>query len=195
MFIAHRGVVNKTTKENSLEAFNLAIKDDYYAGFELDIYTSLDGYFVVNHNPIVGGKLIWKTKRKDLQKRGIIDLEEVLKLDTDKVILIEIKDINIDIDKLTKLLNKYSYKKIYVMSFFNSVIRQFKNHKFKVGVLNYILNTEVDYKYNFIGLLYDIVTVNLIEAYKREGIEVFIYAINKRDKYLFQGVYYIVDNW
>ena len=194
MFIAHRGLVKKGIKENTIDAFQKAIDSDIYAGFELDIYTSKDKEFVVHHDPLLDGKLIWNYSYKELKKKNVAKLEDVLKLNTDKIILIEIKDINIDINKLTKLLNKYKKKNIYVMSFFNSVIKKFENQSFKIGVLNYILNSSSTYHYDFIGILYDVASKHLIESLKKLKIEVFLYALSKKDKYLFKDVYYIIDN-
>ncbi|MCM1053686.1 MAG: hypothetical protein NC483_06920 [Ruminococcus sp.] len=195
MLIAHRGLVKDDIKENSLEAFKAAINSSKYAGFELDIYTSKDKEFVVNHDPLVEGKFIWNMTYKELKKKGIIKLESVLKLNTSKIILIEIKDINIDIIKLTKLLDKYSNKKIYVMSFFNSVIRKFKERTFKIGILNYVLNSTSIYPYDFMGILYDVANYHMINSLQKLNIEVFLYALNKHDKYLYNNVYYIVDDW
>ena len=194
MLIAHRGLVKKGVIENTLPAFLGAIKSEKYTGFELDIYTSLDGTFVVHHDPLLDGKFIWKYNYKELRKKGVLKLIDVLRLNTDKIILIEIKDININIEKLTKLLNKYKNKKIYVMSFFNSVIKKFKNPTFKVGVLNYILNSTSEYTYDFIGILYDVATNHMIESLQKMNIEVFLYALNKKDKYRFKDVYYIIDD-
>lgn len=194
MLIAHRGLVKDGVVENTLPAFIGAIKSDKYAGFELDVYTSKDHEFVVYHDPIIDGKLIWKYKYSELKKKGVIKLNDVLRLNTNKIILIEIKDINIDVDKFSTLLNKYKHKNIYVMSFFNSVIRKFKNPAFKVGVLNYLLNSTAEYKYAFIGILYDVATKHMINSFKELNIEVFLYALNKKDKYIFDDVYYIVDD-
>ena len=195
MFIAHRGKVNKIAKENTIPAFLGAINSKDYVGFELDIYTSLDQEFVVHHNPLVDGKFIWKYPVKELQQKGVIKLIDVLKLETDKIILIEIKDFNLDTTKLTKLLNKYSDKKIYVMSFFNRVIAKIKDNKFKIGVLNYVLNSKDDYTYDFIGILYDIASYHLIESFQKLNIEIFLYALNKKDKYIYKDVYYIIDDY
>ena len=196
MFIAHRGLVTKNIKENTLASFNNAIYSSKYSGFELDIYTSKDKEFIVYHNPLLKGKFIWSYTYQELKEMGIIKLTDVLKLKTNKIILIDIKDFNIDTIKLTKLLNKYNVNNnIYVMSFFNKVIAKFQNNNFKIGVLNYILNSEIDYHYDFIGLIYDIVTLNMIKSFKDLNIEVIIYAINKKDKYLYSNVYYIIDNF
>lgn len=194
MFIAHRGLVKDGVVENTIPAFLGAIKSDKYAGFELDVYTSKDKEFVVYHDPLIDGKLIWKVSYKELREKGVIRLVDVLRLNTNKIILIEIKDINIDIDKFSKLLNKYKDKNIYVMSFFNSVIRKFKNPTFKVGVLNYLLNSTTEYTYNFIGILYDVATKHMINSFRKLNIEVFLYALSKKDKYIFDDVYYIIDD-
>ncbi len=194
MFIAHRGLVKKGIIENTLPAFMNAINSSKYIGFELDVYTSKDGIFVVHHNPILDGKFIWKQTYKELKQLGVIKLIDVLRLNTDKIILIDIKDINLNVGKFTKLLNKYQDKKIYVMSFFNSIIKQFKNPTFKVGILNYVLNSTANYTYDFIGILYNIATIHLIESLKKLNIEVFLYALSKKDKYSFKDVYYIIDN-
>ncbi len=194
MFIAHRGIVNKGVLENSLEAFKLAINDDRYVGFELDIYTSKDKEFVVHHNPLIDNKFIWNYTYKELKEKGVIKLEDVLKLKTNKIILIDIKDIKIDIKKFSKLLTKYQDKKIYVMSFFGSVIKKFNNVSFKVGVLNYVLNSSSTYNYDFMGVLYDVASDHLIESLRFNKIEVFLYALNKKDKYKYKNVYYIIDS-
>ncbi len=193
MLIAHRGIFNEVVKENTIPAFLGAINNPDYAGFELDIYTSSDKVFVVNHDPLVNGKFIWKQPYKELKKRGLIKLEDVLKLKTNKIILIEIKDINIDTIQLTKLLNKYKTKNIYVMSFFNSVIKKINNNLFKIGILNYILNSTTTYNYDFMGILYDVASPHLINSLKKLNITVFLYAINKKDKLSYPDIYYIVD--
>ena len=150
MLIAHRGIFNSVVKENTIPAFLGAINNSLYDGFEFDIYTSKDGEFVVHHDIILDGKFMWKYTYKELKKKGIPKLEEVLKLKTDKILLIEIKDVNLDVEKFTKLLNKYKSKNIYVMSFFTSVIKKFKSRTFKIGILNYILNSSNLYPFDFI---------------------------------------------
>lgn len=193
MLIAHRGVISSTVKENTIPAFLGAINDAKYSGFELDVYTSKDNEFVVHHDPLIDSKFIWHYTLKELQQKGVVKLENVLKLATTKIILIEIKDINLDVTKFSKLLSKYKNKNIYVMSFFPSVIKKFSNHTFKVGVLNYILNSTSDYHFDFLGILYDVASFHLIDSLKKLNIEVFLYALNKKDKLIYDDVYYIVD--
>lgn len=194
MLIAHRGLVTKSAKENTIAAFLGAIHNPDYQGFELDVYTSKDNIFVVHHSPLVDGKFIWHETYKDLKKKGLIKLEDVLKLKTSKLILIEIKDINLNINKFTKLLKKYRHQNLYVMSFFNSVIKKFINPPFKVGILNYLLNSTSSYTYDFIGIIYDIATPHLIASLKKANIEVFLYALKPEDQYIYVDVYYIIDD-
>lgn len=193
MLIAHRGLVKKGIIENTLPAFLGAINSSKYAGFELDVYTSKDNVFVVHHDPLINGKFIWNQTYKELRKKGVIKLVDVLRLKTDKIILIEIKDVNIDIVRFSKLLAKYQDKNIYVMSFFNSVIKKLKSPSFKIGILNYILNSKAEYTYDFIGILYPIANDHMIASLKESNIEVFLYGISKNDPLLWEDIYYIVD--
>lgn len=193
MLIAHRGLVKKGITENTLPAFLGAINSPKYAGFELDIYTSKDNVFVVHHDPLINGKFIWNQTYKELRKKGVIKLVDVLRLKTDKIILIEIKDVNIDIVRFSKLLAKYQDKNIYVTSFFNSVIKKLKSPSFKIGILNYILNSKAEYTYDFIGILYPIANDHMIASLKESNIEVFLYGISKNDPLLWEDIYYIVD--
>ena len=94
MLIAHRGIFNSIVKENTIPAFLGAINNSDYVGFELDVYTSSDGEFIVNHDPLVDGKFIWKYTCKKLKKKGLVKLEDVLKLKTNKIILNEPDTLN-----------------------------------------------------------------------------------------------------
>ena len=54
LVIGHRGVSSRR-RENSLEAFTLAASDGPYCcdGVELDVHTTVDGQFVVIHDPFL----------------------------------------------------------------------------------------------------------------------------------------------
>lgn len=187
--IAHRGL-KKVYKENTIEAFKSALDNDY-AGFECDIRQTLDKKYVICHDPIYKGKLIRNTDYKNLN--NLITLEDVLNISTNKMILIDIKDPLIDIE----LFNSYIEKKdnIYVISFHNSIIKRLDkiNKKYHVGLLNYILNSNNNEKdYDFICLLNDFVTEDLIKVYEKLNKKIFIYGITKKIDYL-KYPYYIVD--
>ena len=108
----------------------------------------------------------------------VCSLDSILKINTDKIILLEIKDFNMDVKKLIKLLNKYK-RNIMLMSFDTNIIKKIKslNTKYKLGVLNYIINSDSDYDFDFICLL-DIISNNfIINSFKKRNIEVLIYGV------------------
>lgn len=181
-FIAHRGLKEKGMKENSIEAFESAINSVHYAGFECDVRTTKDKKFVIIHNPIKQNEIISLTDYKDLKEKYQIPLlEEVLKLKSDKIFLLEIKEPNLDVDLFLNLLDSYKGKNIYLMSFHNSVIKKLRREErfYKLGVLNYVLNSEEEYKdYDFICLLEAIVTPKLVHYFETKKIETFLYGIH-----------------
>ena len=81
------------------------------------------------------------------------------------------------------------------MSFFNRVIASFHNPSFKIGVLNYVLNSTTSYNYDFIGLIYDVATPLMLSYFKKNNIEIFLYALSKKDKFIYSDVYYIIDSF
>lgn len=195
--IAHRGL-KKEAKENTLKAFEKSINNSFYDGFECDVRTTKDHVFVICHNPIYKGKIISLTEYKDLKKEHLPTLESVLKLKTNKIIMLEIKEINCDINRLSMLLQKYDYQNIYVMSFYNKVINNLlkKDLKIKVGVLNYVLNSENSYQnYDFICLLENIMTPNLENYFTSQQKEVFIYGIHNLENLTkeYKKSYFITD--
>lgn len=196
MFIAHRGKVTSNVNENTISAFQNAIYDNNYQGFELDIRTTKDKKLVVVHDFFSDGNLISKTNYQDLNK-DIPLLEDVLKLPTDKIILIEIKEKDIDIFKLNSLLEKFKIQNLYVMSFFSEPIKKLLELKpsYKCGILNYLFNSEISYQeYDFIVLLDSTLTLNLIDYFHNRKLEVFSYGIIKPDFPYANDVFYIVDD-
>ncbi len=196
-FIAHRGLRTKEIKENTMEAFKNAIQNKKIDGFEFDIRKTLDGKFVVHHNAFVKTDLIkWKTYKYLKKKYNLPLLCEVLELNTDKIMLVEIKDKNFPYKKLIKTLNQYRNKNVYVMSFHNKVIEKLKKKGVyvKLGILNYILNSEEDYNLDFICLLNNLTTPHLIKEYEKRNVEVFLYGvINENNDLWYQNGTYIID--
>lgn len=196
-FIAHRGLRSDTIKENTLAAFHNAIDSKIMDGFELDVRETKDKCFVINHNAFIKNDLIKLKKYRYLKNNySLPTLSDVLKLDTYKIIMVEIKDISINYSRFVKLINKYQNKNIYIMSFHNRVINKLKNYKIKakLGVLNYILNSEDEYNLDFICLLNNLASDEIIKEYKKREIEVFMYGVINEEKDLFyENVYYILD--
>lgn len=188
--IAHRGLWNKTIKDNSYEALKNGLESNKYIGIECDIRTTCDNKFIIYHNILYKGNLVRNTYYKEMKDISL--LEDLLKIKTDKILLLEIKENDINKTKLLKLLNKYSHN-YYLMSFNNKVIEELKNlnSKYKYGVLNYVLNSDADYNLDFICLL-DIVANDIIVAnFKKRGIDVIIYGTIKIKK----DVKYIIDDY
>lgn len=187
--IAHRGIWNKTVKDNSYKALLDGLNSEKYIGIECDIRTTLDKKFIVYHNILYKGNLVKNTYFKDMQ--GILLLEDLLKINTDKLLLLEIKENDIDKKRLLRLLKKYN-RNYYIMSFNTNVIKDLKkiDNKYKYGVLNYILNSDADYNLDFICLLDKVATNNIINNFEKRGIEVIIYGTIKVNK----NVKYIVDD-
>ena len=188
--IAHRGLWNKTIKDNSYEALKNGLESNKYIGIECDIRTTCDNKFIIYHNILYKGNLVRNTYYKEMKDISL--LEDLLKIKTDKILLLEVKENDINKTKLLKLLNKYNHN-YYLMSFNNKVIEELKNlnSKYKYGVLNYVLNSDADYNLDFICLL-DIVANDIIVAnFKKRGIDVIIYGTIKIKK----DVKYIIDDY
>ena len=188
--IAHRGIWNKKVKDNSYEALKNGLLSNKYIGIECDIRTTLDKKFIIYHNTLYKGNLVRNTNYKDM--KDILLLEDMLKIKTDKILLLEIKEREIDKNKLLKLLNKYN-RNYYIMSFNNNIIFELRklNKEYKYGVLNYILNSKSDYDLDFICLLDKIAKDYIINNFEKRGIEVIIYGTIKIKK----DVKYIVDDY
>ena len=188
--IAHRGIWNKKVKDNSYEALKSGLLNNKYIGIECDIRTTLDKKFIIYHNTLYKGNLVRNINYKDM--KDIILLEDLLKIKTDKILLLEIKEREIDKNKLLKLLNKYK-RNYYIMSFNNNIIFEIRklNNKYKYGVLNYVLNSKSDYDLDSICLLDGIANDYIINNFEKKGIEVIIYGTIKIKK----DVKYIVDDY
>ena len=189
-YIAHRGIWNEYVKDNSYKALYDGLFSSKYIGIEADIRVTKDNVFIIYHDPLYNGKLVKNTYYKEMN--DVCTLDSILKINTDKIILLEIKDFNMDVKKLIKLLNKYK-RNIMLMSFDTNIIKKIKslNTKYKLGVLNYIINSDSDYDFDFICLL-DIISNNfIINSFKKRNIEVLIYGVINNTE---DATYIIDDN-
>lgn len=188
-FIAHRGIWNDSVKDNSYQALYNGLLSEEYIGIETDVRVTKDNVFVIYHDPLYNGKLVKNVYYKDMV--DVCRLEDILKIKTDKIILLEIKDFNMDVKKFIKLIEKYK-RNVMIMSFSTLVINKIKtlNTKYKLGVLNYIINSDSNYDYDFICLL-DIISNNfVIERLKKRNIEVLIYGVID----ILEDATYIIDD-
>ena len=188
--IKHRGISNDTIKENTYDAIKMALDDKRYVGVEFDVRETRDGEFIIYHDPMYNGKLISEYLYNELPK-FMPKLKMILQIKSNKMFLVELKNIN-HIEKLITLLKKYNNKKIYVMSFSNSLIDKIniKDRNYKIGVLNYVLNTNKDTKkLDFICILNSLLNDDIINLLK--DLEIFSYGIFEKMKY--DNIYYITD--
>ncbi len=188
--IKHRGISNDTIKENTYDAIKMALDDKRYVGVEFDVRETRDGEFIIYHDPMYNGKLISEYLYNELPK-FMPKLKMILQIKSNKMFLVELKNIK-HIEKLITLLKKYNNKKIYVMSFSNSLIDKINisDRNYKIGVLNYVLNTNKDTKkLDFVCILNSLLNDDIIKILK--DLEIFSYGIFENMKY--DNIYYITD--
>lgn len=189
-YIAHRGIYNKNVSDNSYKALYDGLLSYKYIGIETDVRVTKDNVFILYHDVLYKGKLVKNVFYKDMV--NVSKLEDILKINTDKIILLEIKDFDIDVKKFIKLINKYN-KNIMIMSFDVNVIKKIKKitSKYKLGVLNYVLNSDSDYNFDFICLLDIIATDYVIESFKKRNIDILIYGVVNDNR----NLTYIIDDY
>lgn len=188
MFIAHRGLYNDSIKENTIEAFDNAFNSGY-DGIELDVRLTKDSVPVVIHDSFLSRVFDMKGLVRDynyseIKDIGIPSLEEVLNKYCNRVIIIELKE---KIDIIRYLNNNNIY---YISSFNYDYVSCFsKSNNYKLGVINYVFNSGIDYsKLDFIMILDTIYNKRL---FKFNGLEIVIYGVvgninsyNKELKYV-----------
>lgn len=182
MLIAHRGLYdNKKIKENTIKAFDKALQNGF-DGFETDLRQTKDGKIVLMHDPIISRVsdsfgLVKNMEYSKLKKKfkDITTLEDIINKYQNQIIFLELKD-KIDITKHLNNNNTY-----YITSFNYNYIKDLPKGNYKRGVLNYVFNTNIDYKnLDFIMILSDLITDKIYEFYTNQNIEVVLYGINKR---------------
>ena len=189
-YIVHRGIYNKNVSDNSYKALYDGLLSYKYVGIETDVRVTKDNIFILYHDALYKGKLVKNIFYKDMV--NVSKLEDILKINTNKIILLEIKDFDIDVKKFIKLINKYN-KNIMIMSFDVNVIKKVKKitNKYKLGILNYVLNSDSDYNFDFICLLDIIATDYVIESFKKRNIDVLIYGVVNDNR----NLTYIIDDY
>ena len=191
MFIAHRGLFDDNIKENTIEAFDNAFNNGY-EGIEFDVRLTKDKIPVILHDSFlsrvfgVKGLLRNYTYQELLDKKiEIPKLEDVISRYNNKVMIIELKE-KVDITKYIK-----DKRNLYYISSFNYDYISYLNKSsyYKLGVINYILNSGIDYsKIDFIMVLDSIYSKKI---FKLKDIEIIIYGVigninsyNKELKYI-----------
>lgn len=161
---------------------------NYIDGVELDVRITKDNKIIIFHNPFVKNKLINHQTLKQIKKinigtkqkpQKISTLNEFLKnIKTNKIILIEIKNITKNYKictELLKIISKYKLN-IYICSFNEDLIKYINYHK-KAIIVGYGQNIKKlyhNYDFNMVSILYKDVIKNQKET--------FIFTINNYKK-------------
>ncbi len=199
--IAHRGY---KYKENTIKAFDATYNDDDFIGIELDVRQTKDKKLVVLHDRFINRVSNGSGFVKDLTYKELLNynfgtsknvskiplLKDILKKYDKKLLLVEIKDSNIDVNTLNSLLNKH--KNIYVMSFDRKYMYSLLklNRKYKVGYLNYAVNSnDADYEFDFIAFNKNLITDKVIESFFENKTLLFVWGLFKKNKVLFNLKY------
>ena len=194
MFIAHRGLYNNNIGENTIRAFDNAFKEGF-SGIEFDVRLTKDNIPVIIHDSFIsrvsnGVGLVNSFTYKELLKYNfgkkyhdkIPKLTEVIKRYHNKVMIIELKE-KINIDKYLDTNNNY-----YISSF---NFKYLKNVKNKRGIINYVLNNNYQ-NINFIMILYLMINDQIINYYKKNGVEVIAYGVLKNKTKFKYKIKYII---
>ncbi len=204
--IAHRGYKTEFIKENTMEAFTNAANNEF-VGIEFDVRKTRDGKLVILHDATIertsdGRGLVRNMTYDELSRYNFGSKEvpssipmlcDVLKSYFGMLKLVELK-CEVDLDEVLE----YVDEKTYFMSFDNGLIKRLKKRhpELKCGLLNYVLNSTVDYDYEMICLLDMVATDEIVMKFLKRGIKVFIYGIVGKIDYIrdYEGLYYIVEH-
>lgn len=211
MIIAHRGLVSNEIKENTLESFLNAIRNGY-DGIELDIRKTKDNKIVCLHDAFInrtsnGSGYIKNYSYKNLKKYNfgtkkhpskIPLFKEVLENIKNSTIIIEMKD-DFTKEELENVLKYNKTNQILICSFFKHHLENIKDLNVPKGLINYLLNSEIDYnKYDFYLLYYKYYNDKFLNKLNKLNKELFLYGIKdykniKNTKYYNPYLNYIVD--
>lgn len=145
-YIVHRGITSKKNSDNSYTAIKRAIYDKESIGVEFDIRLTKDKKIVLSHDSILDINYIENMNYKDIIKhKYLTTLDKILDINTNKILLIDIK-----VNNNYKLLGdtlldtlKNTDKNIYLMSFNKKIIKYLnKKTKYKKGIISFF------YRYN-----------------------------------------------
>ena len=205
--ISHRGLDNHIYSENSLKAIESVLNKDYIDGIEIDVRMTKDKKIVLIHDPVIdlisnGSGIVKYMNFDDLNKyqygkskESIITLDNLLDIiNTDKIILIEIKEFGNDfinlVDETIKIISKHNLN-IYISSFnyrlLNYVKSKYKNVKCGL-IIGYGLNL-IHFKNN---LDFNIVSYHYYKQVDSSKLT-FIFNLDKNNYELNHNAYLVTD--
>lgn len=136
-YIIHRGITSDSVSENSYRSIKRAIRDYYSLGVEFDIRLTKDNKIILAHDSVLGFNKIENMYYKDIIKiKYFTSLDTILDIDTNKILLIDIKTSNnykVFGDVLIKHLENCN-RNIYLCSFDRKILKYLRNKsKYKLG--------------------------------------------------------------
>ena len=206
--IAHRANNNHGFSENSWNAINECLNSNYIDGIEIDVRITKDKQLVLIHDPIIdfisdGHGIVKYMTLDELKKykygksqESLVTLKDILKINSNKILLIELKEIGNDyillIDELINLVKTYSNINIYVCSFNFQLLNYLKNNypNIKCGlIIGYGLNKlNINNKFDFL-----IVSSNNLHLLNKKEC-VFIFGIKEKDLKKIKKEVYLITN-
>lgn len=199
-YIIHRGITSTNIEENSYEAIKKAIRDKNTVGVEFDIRLTKDHKIVLSHDSLINLESIEQMNYLDIiKKKYLTTLDRVLSINTNKILLIDIKIKN-NYKKFADTLIKYLYnykRNIYLCSFNKKVINYLqKKTKYKVG---YILFNYKNNNSDFIMVNYN--NTSNHKLINIDNKEIFLWTINNNkelnkviNKFTNINKYYLIIN-
>lgn len=187
-YIIHRGLTSNKNKENSYLSIKKAILDKNSSGVEFDVRLTKDNEIVLSHDSIIGINYIENMNYIDIINHKLLTtLDRILSIDTDKILLIDIKVNNnykLFGNILLKKINN-SNRNIYLMSFNKKIIKYINNKtKYKKGIISFYYRNN---KYPITILNYKTICQKKLKNIKNKIIFLWTFsnikeAINFKDK-------------
>lgn len=176
-YIIHRGITSDKVKENSYKAIKKAVIDNNCIGVEFDIRLTKDNKIVLSHDSLIGLNYIENMNYFDIVKESYLTtLNKILAIDTNKILLIDIK-INNNYKLFGDTLIKYlkdCNRNIYLCSFNKKIIRYLKG-KTKYKIANILFSYKKKYG-DFVMINYKGISNRRIVKAKNK--EIFLWTIN-----------------
>ncbi len=185
--IAHRGFWRAGATENSVLAVQYAINANLY-GAEVDVYETIDGVIIVNHDANCNGFNLSTSLYYDIDSKCDVptleDFLSILRNNANFKLVIEIKFVH-DVMSILRLIDKYQiHDQIEFLSFnrlFCEAIIQ-ANPKYRVGYLGDDLTPQYLYDngYDIINSSYNVYLRNpeIIRESQNLGLDVYTWTVN-----------------
>tara|TARA_Y100000992_G_scaffold301699_1_gene273293 strand:+ start:398 stop:1054 length:657 start_codon:yes stop_codon:yes gene_type:complete len=199
VYIAHRGYGNNKYADNSFEAYDNALKNNFDM-IEMDVQLCKSGEVIIYHDIYIKNKLIRDMDYSDLHSIGIKTLKDFLieKYNKNMNILLDIKGKHdYIVDKILILCNRFNvnYSKTYMSSFnkivITDLIKYNKIYNYKLGLIsdNNFYYDEIKYQLNkidFISINFEMLIAcdeELLNQCKKKKIKIFVWTIRNLYQY------------